>query len=296
MILVFTGNDRTLVQQQIKHILKENNLAKVNQQNSCKQACLSCLSRGFTKEITASLLEVSSQELKIDIKTVSRLAKSKNLLFIVCEGLSLRTKLGKTLKPYIVSNVDLPNNWNSKDINKAIDFYAQNYNLTLSYVVKDYLRQALNNNFALLNSGLSTLALMSHNPSLELVREVIPSEYATAIDLKEMILAKQKQELPEYILKLQGLVPDRVIVASLATQFTLLMQSAIALSQDLSDGQVAKFAGISNVKRLYFIKQDLATVTVEQLVWLNTILRNTKNDLKYNRCDLLARLMLMCCY
>lgn len=296
MILLFTGDDRTLIQHQIKYLLKEAGLPKLNYIDDCQQACLRCLSRGIDKKITATLLQVCERDLTIDPNMIPRLAKSKNLLSIVCENLSTRTKLGKALKPYIISDASLPNSWNKKDIRQAIDFYAKQHNLTLNSVVIDYLYQALNNNFALLNSGLSTLALLSNSPPLELVKQVIPCHYATAIELKELILARKVWEIPEYIQKLQGLVPERVIITSLSTQFTLLMQSAIALEHSLNDHEVAKFANIGNVKRLYFIKRELKSISVEQLVWLNTVIRDTKTMLQFNRCSLSARLMMMCCY
>ena len=296
MILLFTGDDRTLIQHQIKHLLKEAGLSRLDNINDCRRACLKCLSRGIDRKASATLLEVCIQDLAVDLNMIPRLAKSKNLLFIICEGFSTKTKLGKALKAYIISNVSLPNNWNKKNISRAIDFYAKQHGLTLSSVVIDYLYQALNNDFALLNSGLSTLALLSNDPPLELVKQIIPSQYATAIELKELILARKIRELPQYIQKLQGLVPDRVIITSLATQFTLLMQTAIAIEQNLNDREVAKFANIRNVNRLYFIKRELRSISVEQLVWLNTVIRDTKLKLQFNRCDLSARLILMCCY
>ena len=162
--------------------------------------------------------------------------------------------------------------------------------------VKEYLRVALNNNFPQLRSGLSTVALLSTNPTLELVRQIIPSEYATAIELKKMILLKKRKEIPAYVQKLKGIVPEQVILVSLSTQFTTVMQSAIALSNNLGDLEVAKFAGISNVKRLYFIKQEVQMGSVEQFVWLNKVIQDTQRQLQYSNCDLSAKLMLMTCW
>lgn len=261
-----------------------------------QQAYLKCLTHGLTSVNTATLLEVNQSDLELDLSLIPRLAKSKNLLFIVCPSWKSQTKLGQALKPYLQSQAQLPSNWNKKEIDKGIDFYAGQLGLTLSYEVKEYLRVALNNNFPPLRSGLSTVALLSPNPTLELVRQIIPSEYATAIELKEMILLKRRKEIPAYVQKLKGIVPEQVILASLSTQFTTMMQSEIALSKNLSDREVAKFAEISNVKRLYFIKQEVQMGSVEQFVWLNKVIQDTQRQLQYGNCDLSAKLMLMTCW
>ena len=155
---------------------------------------------------------------------------------------------------------------------------------------------ALNNNFSLLRSGLDSLALLSPNPSLNLVKEVVPSVYATAIDLKQLILQRKRGEVKPYVTKLRAFATDRAILASLGTQFTVLMQTAIGIQQNLSDLDLAKLAGIKNVKQLYFLRQELKHISIEQLIWLNRTIEDTQRQLNYNICDLTARLMMMCCW
>jgi hypothetical protein len=82
MILLFTGDDRTLIQHQIKHLLKEAGLSRLDNINDCRRACLKCLSRGIDRKASATLLEVCIQDLAVDLNMIPRLAKSKNLLFI----------------------------------------------------------------------------------------------------------------------------------------------------------------------------------------------------------------------
>lgn len=296
MLLLFIGNDRTLIEEQIEYALVCHGFNKYQSIENPQQAYLNCLTHGLTSVNTATLLEVNQSDLELDLSLIPRLAKSKNLLFIVCPSWNNKTKLGQALKPYLQIQAQLPSNWNKKEINKAIDFYAGQLGLTLSDEVKEYLRVALNNNFPQLRSGLSTVALLSTNPTLALVRQIIPSEYATAIELKEMILLKRRKEIPAYVQKLKGIVPEQVILASLSTQFTTMMQSAIALSNNLADPEVAKFAGISNVKRLYFIKQEALMGSVEQFIWLNKVINDTQRQLQYSNCDLSAKLILMTCW
>ncbi|MDJ0593756.1 MAG: hypothetical protein QNJ72_27885 [Pleurocapsa sp. MO_226.B13] len=296
MIFLFTGNDKTLIQEQIKYILKSHELNKYHTSSEPQQADLECLNRNLISPRTATLLETSQRDLKLDLKLIPRLVKSPNLLLIVSQSWDNRTKVGQALKPYLVSHADLPSNCHKKEIERGIDFYAGQLGLNLSFEVKEYLRLALNNNFPMLRSGLSTVALLSTNPTLDLVRQVIPSEYATAIELKEMILHKRRGEIPAYLTKLKSHVPDKVVLASLRTQFNLLLQTAIALKQNLNDKDIAKLAGIGNVKRLYFLRQELEQISIEQLIWLNRLIEDTQRRLQYNTCDLAARLMLMCCY
>ncbi|NJL51070.1 MAG: hypothetical protein HC930_00605 [Hydrococcus sp. SU_1_0] len=297
MLFVLTGNDRALIEQHIKQILASYNLEKYSIFEDIKQACIKCLTFNLMGEVTATALESSHRELKhLDLSQISRLNKSKNLLFLILETLDSRTKLGQALQPCLVSDSKLPSNWNKQGIDRGIDFYADRLGLNLSFEVKEYLRHALNNNFSMLRNGLETIAVLSSNPDLALVKEIIPSEYASAIELKEMILQRRRSEIPGYIAKLSACTGDLALLASLASQFTLLMQTAIGIRSNLNDAEIAKFAQVGNVKRLYFLRRELQTVSVEQLVWLNNQIKTTKHELTYNKCNLTAKLMLMCCY
>lgn len=296
MIFLFSGNDTTLIEQQIKHILSQYQLSRYSKLEDPKQAYLRCLTLNLLTEVTATVLELPQVQLNLDLNYISRLHKSKNLLLIICPSFDRRTKLGQALKPYLVSNSDLPNNWNQQGIKQAIDFYARQFGLNLTPEVKEYLYLALNNNFSLLRSGLDSLALLSPNPSLNLVKEVVPSVYATAIDLKQLILQRKRGEVKPYVTKLKAFATDRAILASLGTQFTVLMQTAIGIQQNLSDLDLAKLAGIKNVKQLYFLRQESKHISIEQLIWLNRTIEDTQRQLNYNICDLTARLMMMCCW
>ncbi|MGL6338439.1 MAG: hypothetical protein ACRC80_04780, partial [Waterburya sp.] len=164
MILLFVGDDRTLIEEQIEYTLVCHGFDKYQSVENPQQAYLKCLTHGLTSVRTATLLEVNQSDLELDLSLIPRLAKSKNLLFIVCPSWKSQTKLGQALKPYLQSQAPLPSSWNKKEIDKGIDFYAGQLGLTLSYEVKEYLSVALNNNFPQLSSGLSTVALLSPNP------------------------------------------------------------------------------------------------------------------------------------
>ncbi|MEL6928476.1 MAG: hypothetical protein AAFO95_07570 [Cyanobacteria bacterium J06600_6] len=305
MLFILTGNDRVLIEQHIKQILASYRLEKYSTSEDIKQACIKCLTLNLTGKVTATVLELSRGESKhLDLSQIPRLNKSKNLLFLILESLDSRTKVAQALKPYLVSDSKLPSNWNDRAIGRGIDFYADRLGLNLSSEVKEYLRHALNNNFAMLRNGLETIAVLSNNPDLTLVRKIIPSVYASAIELKEMILQRRRSEIPSYITKLTAFTGDkpngmaslRSILSSLGTQFTLLMQTAVGINSNLNDAEIAEFAQIGNVKRLYFLRRELQQVSVEQLVWLNNQIETTKHELTYNTCNLTAKLMLMCCY
>jgi DNA polymerase III subunit delta len=96
--------------------------------------------------------------------------------------------------------------------------------------------------------------------------------------------------------KLKAFTNEQAILASLSTQFTLLMQTAIGSSQNLNDSDIVKLAEIKNPKRLYFLRKELAQISIEQLIWLNQQIKDTQSQLRYHTCDLSARLMLMCCW
>lgn len=296
MIILLTGDDTTLIEQKIQYILKKNNLKKYSKTDQLKEAYFKCLTQSLIDSVTATVLQVSPKDLKLNTSSIAKLQRSQNLLFIVCENFDGRTKLGQALKPYLLSESTLPSNWSLGEIKQAIDYYAEQFGLNLSYEVKDYLLFALNNNFSLLRSGLETLALLSLSPSLELTKEIIPSVHATAIDLKEMILRRRREEISTYVTKLKAFTNEQAILTSLSTQFTLLMQTAIGSSQNLNDSAIVKLAEIKNPKRLYFLRKEVAQISIEQLIWLNQQIKDTQFQLRYHTCDLSARLMLMCCW
>lgn len=293
MIFVFTGNDKTLIEEKIGQLLKQHKISKYDRSELPQQAYLSCLTRNLIAP-TATLLSTSQKDLDLDLKLITELVESKNILLIVSENWNNRTKLGQALQPYLTIETKLPNSWNLKDINLGIDFYAERLGLNLTFEVKEYLRLALNNDFAQLRSGLSTIALLSNSPSLDLVSQIIPSEYANSIELKTMILQKKKEEISNYIIKLKNQIPSEVIISSLITQFDILLQTAIAIKQNMNDQDIAQFAGIRNVKQLYFLRSEIRQISIEQMIWLNRLLKDTQNQLKFNNCNLSAKLVLMC--
>ena len=83
MIFLFTGDDRSLIYKQAEHILKTHGLSEYRKSQQPQLAYINCLTRSLIAPKTATLLETSQEELKLDLKLIPRLVKSQNLLFII---------------------------------------------------------------------------------------------------------------------------------------------------------------------------------------------------------------------
>ena len=297
MIYLFAGNDITHHQQQIDILLAEKGLTKYSQLEDLESAYWRCLNRSLLSEITVTIISLYARDLaKLKLDRLPLLHSSPNLLIIICVDFVRQTKIGKAFQPYLVNNASVPNNWDKRGIAQNIDFYANQLGLYLTPKVKEYLLQAVNNNFPLLHNGLKTVAILSGQPDLALIREIIPSEYANSIELKEMILRRQRAKIPDYITKLIALNKQRTILGGLSYQFTLLMQTAVAIEANLSDDQISRLAGIGNTKRIYFLRRELKQVSIPQLIWLNHQISTNRYELYNNLPYLKAKLLHMCCY
>ena len=72
MLFILTGNDRALIEQHIKQILSSYKLKKYSTSEDIKQACLKCLTLSLMGEVTATVSELSQQELKhLDLRADS---------------------------------------------------------------------------------------------------------------------------------------------------------------------------------------------------------------------------------
>lgn len=297
MIYLFAGNDITHHQQQIDILLAEKGLTKYSQLEDLESAYWRCLNRSLLSEITVTIISLYARDLaKLKLERLPLLHSSPNLLIIICVDFVRQTKIGKAFQPYLVNNASVPNNWDKRGIAQNIDFYANQLGLYLTPKVKEYLLQAVNNNFPLLHNGLKTVAILSGQPDLALIREIIPSEYANSIELKEMILRRQRAKIPDYITKLIALNKQRTILGGLSYQFTLLMQTAVAIEANLSDDQISRLAGIGNTKRIYFLRRELKQVSIPQLIWLNHQISTNRYELYNNLPYLKVKLLHMCCY
>ena len=91
--------------------------------------------------------------------------------------------------------------------------------------------------------------------------------------------------------KLESVTSNLSVIGSLSTQFTTLMQVAIGIKQGLSDRDLTQFSKLSNVKRLFYLRQELKKISVEQLIWLNRELEVCHHQLIYGKCNFKAKLL-----
>lgn len=289
MLKVYSGTDRALIDTQIDSVLNQQNL-QASKCDDPTKARHRCSSHSLLDPRTATILETSLKELNWSRRQILVMAKSPNLLFVICPSWDERSKTAKLLAGY-VTKLELPSQWKKQDLKNAVTFYGNKHGLHLTPDVTQYLFEALNNNFAVLDNRLSTLALLTNSPSLELVKELIPNEYATAIELKDLILNKDMNAIAICSDRLENVTSKLSIIASLSTQFTSLMQVAIGIERGLSDRDLAKFSKLSNVKRLYYLRQELKKISVEQLVWLNRETEKCRSSLIYGKCNFKAKLL-----
>ncbi|MEL6439146.1 MAG: hypothetical protein AAFQ80_07845 [Cyanobacteria bacterium J06621_8] len=297
MLYLFIGNDFTAHQIQISKLLGEMNLHPPKVIEDLKSGCSRCLTNSLLSEVTVTKVSVQTQDLKfLEPKLIKRLHSSLNVLILLCQDFNGQAKVGKILEPYVYASASLPNTWDKRGIKQNIDLYAKRLGLYLSPGVKEYLVEAVNNDLPVIYNGLSTISLLSSKPEMELVRQIIPSIYASSIELKDMILERRRDWIPEYLDRLVLITTkQQAIIGALKYQFSTLLQVAVGIDAALDNQGIAQIADINNPKRIYYLRQELQQVSVPQLVWLNQQLLEADKSY-YSLPCLKAKLVYMCCY
>ena len=174
--------------------------------------------------------------------------------------------------------------WRTDLIESAIATTAKQMNLSIARDAISYLAVAIGNDSARRVSELEKLAIYAAGDRItkESAKILVPATTANCFQLAEALLNGQAvgaiKVLDELLSRAEF---PLAIIATLQTQFkTWLWVKATLNSGQRSDSEIASMCGISNPKRLYFLKQEVKEVSANSLSRALSILFDLEIALK----------------
>jgi DNA polymerase-3 subunit delta len=159
--------------------------------------------------------------------------------------------------------------WRTDLIESAIGTTAKQMNLSIARDAVSYLAVAIGNDSARRVSELEKLAIYAAGARItkEAAFALVPATTASSFQLAEALLKGQAVAAIKVLDELLSRAEfPLAIIATLQTQFkTWLWVKATLNSGQRSDSEIASMCGISNPKRLYFLKQEVKEVSANSL-------------------------------
>ncbi|MCU0542666.1 MAG: DNA polymerase III subunit delta [Oscillatoriaceae cyanobacterium Prado104] len=174
--------------------------------------------------------------------------------------------------------------WRIDLIESAIAAAAKQMNLSIARDAIGYLAVAIGNDSARMVKELEKLAIYAAGSRItkESAKALVPATAASSFQLAEALLKGQAAAA----IKLLDELLDRAefplaILATLQTQFkTWLWVKLTINSGKYSDREIVSMCGISNPKRLYFLKQEVEEVSANFLSQALSVLFDLEIALK----------------
>jgi DNA polymerase III subunit delta len=278
MLMILTGDDKLKIERRLFSIQNLVSSYCITNTNDC-QLAIDLVKQNSLLGIQIIKLHIDLEHLKIDSNEIERIVNSNNYLIIIPSNWDGRTKQAKVLAAF-VEKYELVSAWDLKKIKSRVIEEASLLQLELNDRIVEYLAESIGNNFVLLRSELEKLWFFSPL-TLELVEELVPSVTHSSLKLSKIILqgrARQSWEQLEKILAFSHPLP---VFASLFSQFYTYLLVKIAIENRMAnEHEIAKFAGVSNYKRIYFLKKEIENVTLDRLLFICDKLIEIQTQLK----------------
>lgn len=219
------------------------------------------------------------------LQTIPQLPETTTLVFTAA-SIDKRLKVAKhLLKHGTLQEFALIPPWRTDLIMEAIAHKAKAISLILPKDVLLYLAEAIGNDTTRIASELQKLATFAQGQRLtkQAVQQLVPCQTQTSLQLAE---AMRQGDLAQMLLLLHELLARAevplVIVATLLTQCRtwLWVKSALSDRSRRSDTEIAQLCGLGNPKRLYYLRQEVAKLSVSTLVQAVTQLLALEVSLK----------------
>ena len=295
MIRIFVGNDEYAIEREIKAIR-----AKIKPQwrafnyhrfdssqlEEAVASSLTCVFGGGQKLVVVTgcdFRQFGETGLSI-LQAISNLPASTNLVF-TAPSIDRRLKVSKFLLKYArLQEFNLIPPWRTDLIRAQVAARAEELNLPLSGKVLNYLAEAMGNDSCRAEQELRKLAVYAGGRAITQseVAALVPNRTQTNLQLASALRQGKAREVANLVNELlaQAEYP-LVIVATLITQFRTWLWVKVAMSRGVnSDGEIARWCGVGNPKRMYFLKSEIKEVEVRTLVEALTQLLDLEVALK----------------
>jgi DNA polymerase III subunit delta len=204
-------------------------------------------------------------------RTLPNLPTTTTLLLTSTNKPDGRLKASKFIqKQATVSEFALISPWKTAEIGQQVKQLAQKLGVNLTKEAIELLAVSIGNNTRQLHTELTKLSLFALDRSAPLTAiEVSSLVMATTQNSLQLATALRQGDMGSSLSLIHALIqrnePALKIVATLVGQFRTWLWVKILTESGVPDEEIAKDAEIGNPKRLYFLRQDLQQVSVQQL-------------------------------
>jgi DNA polymerase-3 subunit delta len=204
-------------------------------------------------------------------RTLPQLPATSTLLFTTTNKPDGRLKVTKFLqKQAEVREFALIPPWKTLELEQQVKRLAHQLAVPLTSEAIELLAMAVGNNTRQLHSELTKLSLFALDKSQPLsASDVSNLVLATTHNSLQLAAALRQGDLSESLSLIQALTqrnePALKIVATLVGQFRTWLWVKMLSETGTPDEEIAREADIGNPKRLYFIRQELQNVSIQQL-------------------------------
>lgn len=199
-----------------------------------------------------------------------------------------RLKSTKTFKQFATEFREFPliPAWKTELLVKAVEDAAKIVGIKLTSQVVEFLAESVGNDTRLLYNELEKLQLYiqsSGKPlNVELVSQLVRNTTQNTLQLASAIRSGDTSKALGILNDLiTAAEPGLKIVATLIGQFrTWLLVKMMVESGERNSQAIAQFAEINNPKRIYFIQQEIKSLSVKQLISILPLLLELEVSLK----------------
>jgi len=188
-------------------------------------------------------------------------------LVLCLDKLDKRTKVAKFLAQHgTLYTYTALSPWDEAGIKAAVKAQAQDSGVQLGSGVLGYLAEAIGNDRQRMASELTKLTLCSQPVTLAQAKALVPNQTQTALQLVDAMRQGQPSHVAALFKALETVHPGVIIHTALSQFRTWFKVKAALKSKHLTtEADIAQFASLGNPKRLYYLRQDVAKVSIRRL-------------------------------
>jgi len=220
-------------------------------------------------------------------RTLPKLPEASHLLFTSEKKPDGRLKSTKLLKKYAtIKEFGTIPPWKTEELFKQVETIAQEKNLQLTTGAKQQLVEAVGNDTRLLAQELEKLSLYAIGKQGAIaesaIAQLVSANTHNSLQLAAAIRKGKTQAALQLVADLLNRnEPALKIVAVLVGQFRTWFWVRLMVEKGEKDNKIiAKFAEINNPKRVYFLRQEVEALSLQQFLDSFPILLNLEAELK----------------
>jgi DNA polymerase III subunit delta len=204
------------------------------------------------------------------LQQIAQVPDSTTLVFLAT-NVDKRLKTYKHLVKYSQCfELSLIPPWRTDLIEKAIATQAKRMKLRLPKDVVEYLAEAIGNDMIRVASELRKLETHANSQPIYLaeVQSLIPCQTQSNLQLAEAVRNGESEAVVRLIDELFARSePMMVMISTLLTQFRTWLWVKSAISNGIKNNmEIAQICNVGNPNRLYYLRQEVATMPIKSLI------------------------------